>query len=238
MLAPGAAAAARLRVVPSDAPRKLTGPMSIVMLIIGLAARRRRGGAVLLGRVRAERALREAEREAHARQLELLEASRGQLRDEMKGISADVLGATAASLARELAAAAPRRRRARRRRDGRAAPPSCAGSSSRCSEKLGKVAEPDRAARARAPRGAGPDGRDAARAQRGALRACAPRPATSSARCGARDARRLGRDPAAQRDRDGGDGRPLRLRRAGDDRRRRRRAACARTCSCGCRAAS
>ncbi len=39
------------------------------------------------------------------------------------------------------------------------------------------------------------------------------------------DARLLGRDPAAQRDRDGGHGRPLRLRHAGHDQHRRGRAA-------------
>jgi DNA recombination protein RmuC len=78
--------------------------MEIVMLIAGIVL----GGAIVAalfsGRVRAERSLREADRANHASQLELLEASRAQLSDEMKGISAAVLEKTAESLTRELTA--------------------------------------------------------------------------------------------------------------------------------------
>jgi DNA recombination protein RmuC len=78
--------------------------MSIVMLIIGVILGGALTAALLLGRVRTERALREAAQGSHANQLELLEASRVQLRDEMKGISAAVLEKTAESLTRELSA--------------------------------------------------------------------------------------------------------------------------------------
>lgn len=78
--------------------------MSIVMLILGVLLGAAAASALLLGRVRAERLLREAALASHASQLELLEASRTQLRDEMKGISADVLAKTAESLTRELSA--------------------------------------------------------------------------------------------------------------------------------------
>jgi len=78
--------------------------MSIVMLIIGVILGGALTAALLLGRVRTERALREAAQDSHANQLELLEASRVQLRDEMKGISAAVLEKTAESLTRELSA--------------------------------------------------------------------------------------------------------------------------------------
>jgi DNA recombination protein RmuC len=78
--------------------------MSIVMLIIGLLLGAAGASAWLLGRVRTERALREAAEASHAGQRELLEASRGQLRDEMAGISAQVLEKTAESLTRELTA--------------------------------------------------------------------------------------------------------------------------------------
>ena len=78
--------------------------MSIVMLIVGALVGGAVVGALLLGRVRSERELREAERASHSSQLELLEASRTQLRDEMKGISAAVLEKTAESLTRELSA--------------------------------------------------------------------------------------------------------------------------------------
>src|SRR5579872_1610341 len=90
--------------ISSDAERKLIGPMSILMLVAGLIVGALAATAVLLARVRAERALREAAQASHASQIELLEASRNQLRDEMKGISADVLERTAARLAREVAA--------------------------------------------------------------------------------------------------------------------------------------
>ena len=78
--------------------------MSIVMLIIGVILGGALTAALLLGRVRTERALREAAQDSHANQLELLAASRVQLRDEMKGISAAVLEKTAESLTRELSA--------------------------------------------------------------------------------------------------------------------------------------
>jgi DNA recombination protein RmuC len=78
--------------------------MSIVMLITGAIRAGARPRALLLGRVRTERALREAEQASGASQRELLEASRVQLRDEMAGISAAVLEKTAASLTRELTA--------------------------------------------------------------------------------------------------------------------------------------
>ena len=78
--------------------------MSIVMLILGVLLGAAAASTLLLGRVRAERLLREAALASHASQLELLEASRTQLRDEMKGISADVLAKTAESLTRELSA--------------------------------------------------------------------------------------------------------------------------------------
>jgi len=78
--------------------------MEIVMLIAGALAGALVATALLSGRLRAERALREAERASHAGQLELIEASRSQLRDEMKGISTAVLEKTAESLTRELSA--------------------------------------------------------------------------------------------------------------------------------------
>jgi DNA recombination protein RmuC len=78
--------------------------MEIVMLILGALVGGALAAALLLGRVRSERALREAERANHVSQLELLESSRAQLRDEMKGISAAVLEKTAESLTRELTA--------------------------------------------------------------------------------------------------------------------------------------
>jgi DNA recombination protein RmuC len=79
--------------------------MLVVMLLIGIVLGAAAAAAVLHGRVRAERALREAERDGHAGQIELLSAHRTQLHDEMQGISAEVLQRTAASLGRELAAA-------------------------------------------------------------------------------------------------------------------------------------
>jgi DNA recombination protein RmuC len=78
--------------------------MEFVMLIVGTLLGAAIAAALFSGRVRAERTLREAERAGHASQLELLEASRVQLRDEMKGISATVLEKTAESLTRELTA--------------------------------------------------------------------------------------------------------------------------------------
>ncbi|HLW95811.1 MAG TPA: DNA recombination protein RmuC [Solirubrobacteraceae bacterium] len=76
--------------------------MSIVMLLIGVLLGGAIAAALLLGRVREERRLRETEQSSHRSQLDLLEASRTQLRDEMKGISAAVLEKTAESLTREL----------------------------------------------------------------------------------------------------------------------------------------
>ena len=74
------------------------------MLIVGALVGAAIATALLSGRLRAERALREGERASHAGQLELIEASRSQLRDEMKGISTAVLEKTAESLTRELTA--------------------------------------------------------------------------------------------------------------------------------------
>jgi DNA recombination protein RmuC len=78
--------------------------MWIAALIIGMIAGAAFAAAVLLGRLRTERLLRETAQASHASQLELLDASRAQLRDEMKGISAAVLEKTAESLTRELSA--------------------------------------------------------------------------------------------------------------------------------------
>ena len=78
--------------------------MSIVMLITGAIIGGALAGALLIGRVRTERALREAAQASGASQRELLEASRAQLRDEMAGISSAVLEKTAESLTRELTA--------------------------------------------------------------------------------------------------------------------------------------
>jgi len=78
--------------------------MSIVMLIIGVLLGAGAASALLLDRARGERRLRETQAEGHAAQIQLLEASRAALRDEMKGISADVLAKTAESLTRELTA--------------------------------------------------------------------------------------------------------------------------------------
>ncbi|MGD0198739.1 MAG: DNA recombination protein RmuC [Solirubrobacteraceae bacterium] len=77
---------------------------AIAMLALGVVIGAALAGAALLGRLRTERALRAAQVEGHASQLQLLEASRSQLRDEMKAISADVLRETSASLGREIAA--------------------------------------------------------------------------------------------------------------------------------------
>jgi len=79
--------------------------MSIVMLLIGLAIGAVAAAALLQGRVLTERRLREASEAGHAREVELLEATREQLSTEMAGISAQVLSQTAASLNRELASA-------------------------------------------------------------------------------------------------------------------------------------
>jgi DNA recombination protein RmuC len=79
--------------------------MSIVMLIAGLLLGAALAAALLGGRVRTERRLREAADEAHASQIQLLEASREQLRAEMQGVSAEVLQKTAVALSREFSAA-------------------------------------------------------------------------------------------------------------------------------------
>ena len=78
--------------------------MSIVMLITGAILGGALASALLLGRVRTERELREAAQASGASQRELLEANRVALRDEMAGISAAVLEKTAESLTRELSA--------------------------------------------------------------------------------------------------------------------------------------
>ena len=149
-----------------------------------------------------------------------------------------VLSQTAASLNRELASRAPRRRRARRGRDG---PPRRRAARARRADAgaPGQGRRADRAARARAPRGAGHDGRDGPLAERGPRRPAFGDRQPRRRAAAPVGARRLGRDPAAQRDRDGGDGRPLRLRRAvATHRGGAPRAACAPTCSCGSPAAS
>jgi DNA recombination protein RmuC len=78
--------------------------MQIVMLAIGLCVGAGLASLFLAGRLRTERALRGAAETAHADQRRLLEASRAQLRDEMKSISADVLRETGETLGREIAA--------------------------------------------------------------------------------------------------------------------------------------
>jgi len=104
--------------------------MSIVMLLIGLLLGGALTAALLGGRLRTEHALREAAQSAHVNQLELLEAGRVQLRDEMKGISAAVLEKTAESLTREL--------NAQRRIDAERA----AGEMGRRAEELRGLVEP------------------------------------------------------------------------------------------------
>ncbi len=74
------------------------------MLAIGVLVGAALASVLLAGRLRTERALRVAADGAHSSQLQLLEASRTQLRDEMKSISADVLRETGQSLGREIAA--------------------------------------------------------------------------------------------------------------------------------------
>ena len=78
--------------------------MAILMLVIGTCLGAALASAVLLGRLRTERALRDAAQASHAVQRDLLDASRTQLRDEMKAISADVLRETGETLGREIAA--------------------------------------------------------------------------------------------------------------------------------------
>jgi len=78
--------------------------MQIAMLAAGVCLGALLAGVPLLGRLRTERALRGAAEAAHVDQRRLLEASRAQLRDEMKSISADVLRETGETLGREIAA--------------------------------------------------------------------------------------------------------------------------------------
>ena len=77
---------------------------TITALALGVVLGACAASALLVGRLRVERALRKAEVDGHASQLRLLEASRLALRDEMKAISGDVLRETSASLGREIAA--------------------------------------------------------------------------------------------------------------------------------------
>ena len=134
MLAPQGARRPRDRhTVRPTRQRKLTGPMSIVMLIVGLLL----GAAAASGPAAGPRAHRAAAARGRARratraQVELLEASREQLRTEMQG---DLGGCASAD--RGDARAARSRRRARPTPSApparwARAPPSCAGSSSRC----------------------------------------------------------------------------------------------------------
>jgi DNA recombination protein RmuC len=78
--------------------------MQIAMLAIGACVGAGLASLLAAGRLRTERALRGAAETAHADQRRLLEASRAQLRDEMKSISADVLRETGETLGREIAA--------------------------------------------------------------------------------------------------------------------------------------
>jgi DNA recombination protein RmuC len=78
--------------------------MQIAMLAIGVCVGAGLASLLAAGRLRTERALRGAADRAHADQRRLLEASRAQLRDEMKSISADVLRETGETLGREIAA--------------------------------------------------------------------------------------------------------------------------------------
>jgi DNA recombination protein RmuC len=78
--------------------------MQLAMLAIGVCVGAGLASLLAAGRLRTERALRGAAETAHADQRRLLEASRVQLRDEMKSISADVLRETGETLGREIAA--------------------------------------------------------------------------------------------------------------------------------------
>jgi DNA recombination protein RmuC len=78
--------------------------MTILMLIAGAAIGAAVTAVLLTGRLRTERELRRAAEGSHGDQVRLLEASREQLRDEMKSISADVLRQTGESLERQIAA--------------------------------------------------------------------------------------------------------------------------------------
>ena len=210
--------------------------MSIVMLIAGLIIGAFAASLVLLARARAERELREAAQTGHAAQLELLEASRKQLRDEMKGISADVLERTAATLAREVAAVRAGGRRAQRRRDDGAGGGAARARRADAREaRAGRAA--DRAARPRAARVAGADGEmlraigdglTGLRAETGNLVGALKRPATRGA---------WGEIQLRNVIEMAGMVGPLRLRRAGR-RSSPATAGCGRTCWCGCRAAS
>ena len=77
---------------------------TILALILGVVLGGALASAALLGRLRTERALRQADAQGHESQVRLLEASRTQLRDEMKSVSTDVLRETSAMLGREIAA--------------------------------------------------------------------------------------------------------------------------------------
>jgi DNA recombination protein RmuC len=76
---------------------------TIVALVLGILLGAAFASVLLAGRLRTERALREAQEQGHASQVRLLEASRVALRDEMKAISTDVLRETSATLGREIA---------------------------------------------------------------------------------------------------------------------------------------
>ena len=151
--------------------------------------------------------------------------SRARMREELKALSLDVMAQTGDSLAQQ--------RRRRRAAPSRSAPPArwrerteeIKGVVAPVQEKLGAHGERDRAPRARAPPGAGRARADGPPARRG-RRHAAPGDRQPRLRAQAPvHARLLGRDPAAQRRRDGGHGLPLRLRRAEHDPDRRRRAA-------------
>ena len=166
----------------------------------------------------------------------LARAGRARRRDELKSISVDVLAQTGDSLARRLRRLQRRPRRSAPRGEMARRSEEIKGSWRPC-RRSSADGERDRPPGARAPPGprrARADGAHARRRRRHAA------PGDRQPRLGAEaafHARLVGRDPAAQRGRDGRHGRPLRLPRAAHDRRRRRRC-CARTCSCACRAAS
>lgn len=77
---------------------------TILAVVLGVVLGAALASAALLGRLRTERALRQADAHGHESQVRLLEASRTQLRDEMKAVSSDVLRETSEMLGREIAA--------------------------------------------------------------------------------------------------------------------------------------
>ncbi len=175
-----------------------------------------------------------ASQQESVREEQALERER--LRDELKAISLDVLQQTGDSLAQRMTEA---RRAEEERAAGEMArrAEELKGLVGPVQEKLGRMeSEIGRLERERRQaqgelaqmvRSLG-EGVGSLRQETGNLVSALRRP---------EHARLLGRDPAAQRRRDGGDGLPLRLRRA-DPRSRPARARCDPTCSCACPGAS